>query len=52
MKCSRVPVRSFARGWGDGFFGKSTLARKEPRFFETELEACDAVIEDEGDKSF
>jgi hypothetical protein len=37
----------------DGFFGTRTLARKEPaRFFETELEPCEAVIEDEGDKSF
>jgi hypothetical protein len=31
---------------------RSSLAKSLPRFFETELEPCDAVIEDEGDKSF
>jgi hypothetical protein len=29
-----------------------SLAKSLPRFFETELEPCEAVIEDEGDKSF
>jgi len=29
-----------------------SLTKSLPRVFETELEACNAVIEDEGDKSF
>ena len=52
MKYSRVPVRSFTRGCGDGFFGKPTLAREEPapllRDWSSNLR--DAVIEDEGDE--
>ena len=31
---------------------RRSLAKNLPRVFETELKVCDAVLEDEGDKSF